>query len=807
MLTCYVYSTEIGEISDIYKSFENYVSQALGVLTSTYAAELRHHMEYIEINGVSENNLKHINVKIPKGKLVVLAGVSGSGKSSLAFDTIAAESSRQWQAGYSNYIRNKLPHYERPAFDTIANLTPVVVVDQKAMGTNMRSSVATAVDVAPLLRLLFSRVGIPSAGGSMAYSFYHPHGMCPDCTGLGRQLTLVEDRLFNKEGTLRDGGLLFSQFAAGWQNVLYTHHPRLDPDKKLGEYSDEEWTLLKYGEEDNAVITMIGNGTGDTYKVDYEGVVPRFKRLYINRDISKLKKGLQKEIAQFIEDGLCETCGGTGLNPAALASRINGYNIANLQDVQVSDLIGILAKIGNPVGQSIAGQIIETLQRMVDVGIGYLTLGRRTDTLSGGEVQRLKIVRHLGSSLSNITYIFDEPTAGLHPADAERIARLLLRLRDKHNTVLVVEHNRDIIRLADEVIELGPFAGVHGGEIVFQGTVAELEQANTLTAQAMRREIMMNVRPKAWNDCLRIEHASLHNLNNVNVNVPQGVITAVCGVAGSGKSSLIRGVLASRYPEAIVIDQKPIGVSSRSTPATYSGIGDAIRKKFAEANGVGVEWFSFNSKGACPVCGGRGVLRPEIAFADPVEIVCEECGGKRFNPTALSYLYQGKNIDEVMSLTVNQAVEFFDDARISRKLKGLRDVGLGYMTLGQSTNSMSGGENQRLKLASELDKKGNIYILDEPSTGLHDKDIEHLLSVLRRMADRGNTVIIIEHRLETIAAADWVIEMGPWGGSRGGRVIYSGTPADMIKNKGSITASYIRRRLNHYSSIPQHYSL
>ena len=751
--------------------------------------------DYIEIIGVSENNLKHFNIKIPKGKLVVLAGVSGSGKSSLAFDTIAVESSRQWQEGYSYYLRNKMPNYERPAFETIEGLTPVIIVDQKPMGTNSRSSVGTAVDVAPLLRLLFSRVGNPSAGGSMAYSFNHPHGMCPDCTGLGKRLTLIEDRLFNLEGTLSDRGLTFSQFAAGWQNVLYTQHSKLDSDKKLKNFTDEEWNLLKYGEDNNEVITMIGNGTGGTYKVDYEGVVPRFKRLYINRDISKLKKGLQQEISKYIVDGPCPTCGGTGLNPAALASKINGYNIADMQDIQVSELIGVLKTIDNPVGKSISRQIIETLQRMIDVGIGYLTLGRRTDTLSGGEVQRLKIVRHLGSSLSNITYIFDEPTAGLHPADADRIAKLLLSLRDKHNTVLVVEHSRDIIRLADEIIELGPLAGVNGGQIVFQGGVEDLEKTDTLTAKAMRQKIKLNTTPKEWIESLHIEHAKLHNLKNVSIDIPMGVITAVCGVAGSGKSSLIRCELTEKYPEAVVIDQKPIGISSRSTPATYSGIGDMIRKKFAEVNDIGMEWFSFNSKGACTVCGGRGVIKPEIAFADPVEIVCEECGGKRFNPTALSYCYNGKNIEQVMSLTVNQAVEFFDDPEISKKLKGLRDVGLGYMTLGQSTNSMSGGENQRLKLASELNKKGNIYILDEPSTGLHYKDIENLMQVLRKMADRGNTVIIVEHRLEMIAEADWIIEMGPRGGSEGGQVIFTGVPEDLIKCQSSLTARYFMRQM------------
>lgn len=749
-------------------------------------------MEYIEVTGASENNLKHINVKIPKGKLTVLAGVSGSGKSSLAFDTIAAESSRQWQAGYSNYIRNKLPRYERPAFDRVENLTPVVVVDQKPMGVNARSTVGTAVDAAPLIRLLFSRVGVPSAGGSMAYSFNHPHGMCPDCTGLGKRLTLKEDSLFNLSGTLLDGGLTFSQFAAGWQNVLYSRHPKLDPDKKLKDFTEEEWKILKYGEEEPVNIVMHGNGAGTTYNNDYEGVVPRFKRLYMNRDISRLKKSLQQEIATHITEEPCTSCGGTGLNSAALASRINGYNIADFQDLQISELVEVLRGINDPIGRSISLQITKTLERMVEVGIGYLTLGRRTDTLSGGEVQRIKIVRHLGSSLSDITYIFDEPTAGLHPYDAGRIARLLLKLRDKRNTVLVVEHNRDIIKLADEIIELGPLAGARGGRIVFQGTERELEQADTLTAKAARQKVLLNTAPKKGLGCLRVEHATLHNLKDISVDIPVGVITAVCGVAGSGKSSLIRGELASRYPNAIVIDQKAIGISSRSTPATYSGIMDIVRKKFAEANDVGAEWFSFNSKGACPVCGGRGVIKPEIAFADPVEIICEECGGKRFNEKALSFYYHGKNIEEVLSCTVDQAIEFFDDAKISSKLKCLHDVGLGYMTLGQSTNSMSGGENQRLKLASELNKKGNIYILDEPSTGLHNKDIEHLMKLLRRMADRGNTIIMIEHRLEMIAAADWIIEMGLKGGSEGGRVIFSGIPENLLKNEESLTAKALK---------------
>ncbi|WP_283171184.1 excinuclease ABC subunit UvrA [Curtanaerobium respiraculi] len=748
----------------------------------------------IEVRGACENNLRHVDVDIPKDKLVVLAGVSGSGKSSLAFDTIATESERQWQQGYPLFVRNKMPHYERPKVESIGHLTPVVVVDQRAYGANARSTVGTAIDAAPLLRLLFSRVGEPSAGGSMAYSFNHPHGMCPDCTGLGKRLTLVEDRLFNLGGTLRDGGLTFSQFAAGWQSVLYTQNPYLDPDKRLRDFTDSEWELLRYGADEPVNIVMHGNGAGMTWNNDYEGVVPRFLRLYVNRDISKLKKGLRDEIATYVEDAPCPTCGGTGLNPAALASKINGRNIADVQNMQIDELLAWLRGIESPVGASIAGQIAVTLENMVRVGVGYLTLGRRTDTLSGGEVQRLKIVRHLGSSLSDVTYVFDEPTAGLHPADAERISRLLVDLRDKGNTVLVVEHSRDIVGLADEVIELGPLAGERGGEVVFQGSVRDLMRADTFTAEALVRKARLNERPRSWSEAFDIEHACIHNLKDVSIRIPKGVLTAVCGVAGSGKSSLVRHEFARRYPDVVVIDQKPIGTSSRSTPATFTGAMDLIRRLFAEANGVEASWFSNDSKGACDVCGGRGSVKPEIAFADPVEIRCEECGGSGFNPEALSYRYRGETIEDVMELTVDEALGFFaGQGKVVGKLRQLRDVGLGYLRLGQQTSSMSGGENQRLKLARELGRKAGVYVLDEPSTGLHYRDIQGLIALFGNMVERGSTVIMIEHRMEMIAASDWIIEMGPEGGSAGGRVLYEGAPTGMLDCANSVTAPYLRR--------------
>ncbi|MFM9282438.1 excinuclease ABC subunit UvrA [Paenibacillus jiagnxiensis] len=746
----------------------------------------------IEIVGASENNLKHIDLKIEKEKLVIFAGVSGSGKSSLAFDTIAVESSRQWQASYPLYLRNKMPHYERPAVDFIRNLTPSIVVDQKPMGTNARSTVGTATDVAPLIRLLFSRVGSPSAGGATAYSFNHPLGMCPTCTGLGKRLDLNDDSLFNPEGSIQQGGIRFSQFSAGWQSRLYLDNPFLDSEKKLMDFSDEEWKILQYGTDKPLKIELKSNNTGKTDKVDYEGVIPRFRRLYLNRDISKLKKSLQDEINSFVQSRPCIACKGTGLNPNALASKIDNHNIADYYDLQVSDLLPILQKVSTPVGTSIARQIASVLEHMVEVGLGYLTLSRRTDTLSGGEIQRLKMIRHLGSNLSNITYIFDEPTAGLHPEDAKRIAKLLLKLRDKHNLVIVVEHSRSMIELADEIVELGPKAGNHGGHLVFQGTVESLKKADTLTAHALREPVIVNRSPRTWKEEFLIENATTNNLKGISISIPKGVLTAVSGVAGSGKSSLIRKEFVSLYPSSIVIDQKPIGISSRSTPATYTGIMDEIRKIFAKENGVGPEWFSSNSKGACPVCNGTGEIKPDVAFADAVAIVCEECGGGRFNPEALSYKYKGKNIKEVLALTIDQALQFFSMKKIQERLKSLQEVGLGYMALGQSTSTFSGGESQRLKLASEIHKKGNVFVLDEPSTGLHHNDIKRLTALFNQLVNQGNTVIIIEHRLEIIALADWIIDLGPSGGHEGGQVIFSGTPVDLMECKKSVTAHYLK---------------
>lgn len=757
---------------------------------------VKNNNDEIKIVNASENNLKHIDLSIPKNKLVVFAGVSGSGKSSLVFDTIAKESSRQWQASYPLYIRNKMQNYERPNVEGIYNLTPSIIIDQKSLGHNGRSTVGTAVDVSPLLRLLFSRIGNPSAGGSMAYNPNHPAGACPNCSGIGKELTIKVESLLDRTKSLNEGAIQFSQFSSGWQSHLYQNNPLLDPDKQVNKFSEEELKILCYGSSDPIKIELRSNNSGRIDRVDYEGVIPRFKRLYVNRDITKLKKNLQSEIAELVYEIPCQLCQGTGLNPEALISKIKGYNIIDFMKLNVSELLPLIKEIKNPIGSSIVQQLVPTLTQMIDVGIGYLSLSRSTSTLSGGELQRIKIVRNFGSSLNNITYIFDEPTAGLHPYDAEKIGKLLVDLRDKNNNVLVVEHSQQMLALADHIIELGPEAGTKGGQIVFEGSLPSLRRSDTPVGSAISQTIELNEKPLPWSTGYEILNASQNNLKNIDVIIPKGIMTAVTGVAGSGKSSLVRQEFVERYPEAIVIDQKPIGTSIRSTPATYTGVMDEIRNLFAKKNRVSASWFSFNAKGACQVCKGKGTISYDMAFADSVTVVCEECNGNRYNSKALSYKFNEKNIVEVMELTITEAVSFFPSEKINHLLNSLINVGLGYLTLGQPTSTLSGGEVQRVKLASELHKKGNIYVLDEPSTGLHHNDIQKLLTLLRKLVSQNNTVILVEHRLEIIAACDWIIDMGPGGGSEGGNILFKGTPTQIVECFDSKTGMYLKKEIS-----------
>ncbi|WP_322619348.1 excinuclease ABC subunit UvrA [Campylobacter californiensis] len=571
-------------------------------------------MDQIEIKNAHENNLKNIDINIPKSKLVLFAGVSGCGKSSLVYDTIAVESAREWQSTYPLYIQNKMSHFERPKVGSIKNLTPVIVVDQRPLGTGARSTVGTAINVSPLLRLLFSRVASPSAGGSMAYSFNHPLGMCPACSGLGKRLKLNESKLFDMDKTLKEGAILFSEFSAGWQTHLYQSNPLLDANKKLKEFSKSELDMLMYGSDADIKVEIRSNNTGRVDRVAYEGVVPRFNRLYLNRDISKLKKSLQDEISALISEQVCDECGGIGLNKNALASRINGLNIAELSRLNANELLRELGRIDDPVGSALSRQICEKLERMIAVGIGYLSLDRRSDTLSGGEAQMVKMVRNLGSSLSNITYIFDEPTAGLHPHDASKIGQILLNLRDNHNNILVIEHNTQMIKLADHIVELGEFGGSGGGRIIYEGDLAGLQKRDSKTAKALNEGVQINQNPLKFSEVFAIKNATRNNLKNVSVDIPKGILVAISGVAGSGKSSLMDEFMA-HYPQAIKIDQKAIGAQNRSTPATYTGVMDEIRKLFAKANGVDAGWFSPNSKGACKACKGSGVISYDMAFA------------------------------------------------------------------------------------------------------------------------------------------------------------------------------------------------
>ena len=746
----------------------------------------------IILKGVSVNNLKGIDLVLPKNRLIVFTGVSGSGKSSLVFDTIGVECQRQMYAAFPAYLRYRMPRFERPAAEEMRNLTAAVVIDQQPMGSNPRSTIGTVTDIAPLIRLLFSRIGEPHVGAAVDFSYQSTFGLCPACHGLGEKLSVDGDRMIDPEKSLNDGAVLFKYFSkSNWQYMYYTQSGLFDNDKPVKDYTPEEYRNLLYGPPEKVRVPFYLK-TGTVYS-DYEGLVPRFERLYINRDLTKFPSVSMEEVNRFLVKAPCAECQGTGLSQKALSCRIGGLNIADYLSMQIRDLVPLLRAIDHPVGGAIARQAADALQKVVDIGLGYLPLSRRTDSLSGGEAKRLKIVRSLRSSLNNTTFILDEPSAGLHPHDVAQLNRLLLELRDRHNTVLVVEHNPAVIRIADQVVDLGPEAGRRGGEITYQGSVAGLLESGTVTAQCLRRRVAANPSPRPWRDAFVVAHARRHNLQDITVRIPKDVLTVVTGVAGSGKSTLVCEEFAPRCEKAVFIDRKPPGGSVRSTPATYTGCMDIIRQLFAKANSVSAAMFSFNSEGGCPVCHGKGEVTPDVAFADPVAIPCEACHGGRYSAEALALLYNGKNIQQVLNMTVREALEFFaDQPRIVRRLRAMADVGLGYLTLGQSTDTLSGGENQRVKLAEELHKSGHVYILDEPTAGLHAADTDKLLKLLQQLVDAGNTVVVVEHNLEVVAAADWLIDLGPGSGSDGGRVVFEGTPQQLLACPASFTAEALR---------------
>ncbi|WP_346346791.1 excinuclease ABC subunit UvrA [Streptomyces sp. SID161] len=747
--------------------------------------------DVIKVTGARENNLKNVSLQIPKGRLTVFTGVSGSGKSSLVFDTIAAEARRQLNETFTAFVRTFLPDHGRPDMDAVENISAAVVIDQKRLGGNPRSTVGTVTDISPLLRLLFSRAGEPAGLPPSTFSFNDPQGMCPACEGLGTVVRLDLDAFVDRRKSLNEGALLHPDFStSSWYWLSYVESGLFDNDKPLAAFTDEEWRLLLHGElPDKLPLVWQGN----TLNVRYEGLADKFTRLYIRKE--DMSERGREVLRRFVRSEHCPDCDGTRLAPAARAVTVAGHHIARLTAMEAGHLAAFLADLDLPRVKPVLDDLVTRLRHLADIGLGYLSLDRETRTLSGGESQRIKMVRHLASSLTDMLYVFDEPSVGLHARDVHRLQDLLLALRDKGNTVLVVEHDRDIMAIADHVVDMGPKAGTLGGEVVFEGAFADLAGADTLTGRALRSRPAVKAEPRRPTGVLTVSGARHHNLKDVTVGFPTGVLTVVTGVAGSGKSTLVNDAFLSRHPDAVVIDQSSITGSRRSSTATYTGLLDPIRKLFAKANGVSAALFSANSKGACPTCQGLGVLYTDLAFMDTLKSVCDACGGRRFSPEVLGHRLRGRSIGDVLEMTAAEAAEFFTEPRLRPVLHALNDVGLDYLRLGQPLSTLSGGECQRLRLATDLHRNGSVYVMDEPTTGLHMSDTRRLLGIVERLADQGNTVIVIEHDLDVVTSADWIIDLGPEGGSGGGRVLFEGTPADLLKTGGSHTAEYLRRHL------------
>lgn len=756
----------------------------------------------IIIRGLKQNNLKNISLEIPKNKIVVFTGVSGSGKSSIVFETLAAESQRQMNETYSAWVRGRLPKYEKPNVEFIDNLNPSVVIDQSRLGGNARSTVGTITDMYSLLRLLFSRIGEPRVGPASYFSFNNPNGMCLSCAGLGKILDFDMNNLIDAEKTYDQGCFNLPAFGKGnyyWKVYRRPEYFRCDVPWK--ELSEEEQNILLYGSRKK---------DGERLDKKLEGVYNQFKRLVLMKDAQEQTDNTLKKISRFLYERECPDCKGKRLNDRILSCKINGLNIYEMSQMEFSALRAELEKVNDDRALSVVEQLKDSLDRMIDIGLPYLFMNRESATLSGGEAQRLKLVRYMGSSLCGLIYIFDEPSTGMHPRDVHRMSRLLKNLRDKGNTVLVVEHDKDIISIADEVIDIGPLAGKNGGQVLFQGSYADLLKTGTKTGIALSGRIEVKENVRMANGFLKIQGASLHNLKNVNVDIPLGILTVVTGVAGSGKSTLIRDVFAKQYKNQVVlVDQSAITATGRSTVCTFLGFFDEIRKIFAKdsryvaENGealcsneqkIDASLFSFNAKGACPYCKGRGAITTELIFMEPVTIVCEHCGGKRYSEESLRYKLKGKSIVDVLEMSVEEALPFFAGSKkISEMLEALMEVGLPYISLGQPLSTFSGGERQRVKLAQNIRNKGNIYILDEPTTGLHSADIQKVMKILESIVERGNTVIVIEHNVDVMKLADWIIDVGPDGGTKGGQIVFEGTPKQMLESSQTITARYLRK--------------
>lgn len=741
--------------------------------------------EYIELKGCRENNLKNVSLKIPKRKITIFTGVSGSGKSSIVFETVAKEAQRQLNETFSAFIRNFLPKYGDVKADYIGNLSTPIIIDQKRLGGNSRSTLGTITDINSFLRALYSRCGSTYIGKANMFSFNDVSGMCPECEGLGKKLTVNMDSILDKNKSLNEGAILLSGFGVGtWHWKLFTESGFFDNDKKICDYNKEELDKFLYGGAEKINIPDIG-----TMNLTYEGLIVKFNRLYLKKE-GETSEAAKKKLSKLLAEGECPLCRGKRLNQDVYKCLINGYNIADLTEMQIDKLVNVISQINNEEAQPLVQSIIEKLNNIIDIGLGYLTLDRETSSLSGGESQRIKMVKHLNSNLVDLMYIFDEPSIGLHPRDVNKLNNLLKKLRDKGNTVIVVEHDPDVIKIADHIVDVGPNAGRKGGAIVYEGSYEGLLNSGTLTGNALKNSLSINENARSHNGYLKAVNCNKNNLKNISVSIPKGVLTLVTGVAGSGKSTLIKHEFLSQNKDAVLIDQSPVGTNSRSSLATYSGIMDNIRKAFGKANDVNISLFSYNSDGACENCKGTGVIETNLAFMENLKTPCEICEGKRFKKEVLDYKFQDKNILEVLEMSVSEAIEFFKLKPIKTKLQSIDEMGIGYLTLGQTLDTLSGGESQRLKLASELHKESSVYIMDEPTTGLHMADIEKFIGIVQGIVNNGNTVIIIEHNIDVIKSADWIIDIGPDGGTNGGQIIFEGTPIQLCKCEESLTAKY-----------------
>jgi excinuclease ABC A subunit len=770
--------------------------------------------DVIRVHGARVNNLREVSVELPKRRLTVFTGVSGSGKSSLVFGTIAAESQRLINETYSAFVQGFMPTLARPEVDVLEGLTTAIIVDQERMGADVRSTVGTATDTGALLRILFSRLGKPHIGSPQAFSFNVASisgagavtmerggqtvkerrsfsilgGMCPRCEGRGSVNDIDLTQLYDDSKSLSEGALTIPGYSMdGWYGRIFLGCGFFDPGKPIKKYTKRELQDLLYKEPTKIKV--------DNVNLTYEGLIPRLQKSMLSKDVDGLQPHVRAFVERAVTFAVCPECGGTRLSEAARSSKIKGSNIADVSAMQISDLAKWVQELDEASVAPLLASLRATLDSFVEIGLGYLSLDRPSGTLSGGEAQRVKMVRQLGSSLTDVTYVFDEPTIGLHPHDIQRMNGLLLRLRDKGNTVLVVEHKPEAIAIADHVVDLGPGAGTAGGTVCFQGTVDGLRGSGTLTGRHLDDRARLKPTVRTPSGTLEVRSATEHNLRDVDVDIPLGVLVVLTGVAGSGKSSLIQGSVSGR-DGVVSIDQAPIKGSRRSNPATYTGLLDPIRKAFAKANGVQAALFSANSEGACPGCNGAGVIYTDLAMMAGVATVCEECEGKRFQASVLEYTFGGRNIADVLAMPVAEAEQFFSDGDAQtpaahRILQRMSDVGLSYVSLGQPLPTLSGGERQRLKLAAQMAEKGSIYVLDEPTAGLHLADVEQLLALLDRLVDSGKSVVVIEHHQAVMAHADWIIDLGPGAGHDGGRIVFEGTPAELVASRSTLTGEHL----------------